>query len=89
MTDKLQLKEDHFGCCEVGKLQVCPFQGPNLVFNHAADFRQEVLADDAVQVAVLWGGFILDALRQPDPLLFCFTHKRPRASLIAWKRKQI
>lgn len=56
----------------------------DLVLNHAADLRQEVLADDTVEVAVLWGGFVLDALCQIDPLFFCITHQGPSASLRAW-----
>lgn len=64
------------------------FRGPYLVLNHAADLRQEVLADDTVEVAVLGGGFVLDALCQTDPLFLCFTHKGPGASLIAWHEKQ-
>lgn len=57
----------------------------DLVLNHAADLGQEVLADDAVKVAVLWGGFVLDALCQTEPLLLCITHKGPSASLTAWQ----
>lgn len=53
----------------------------DLVLNHAADLRQEVLADDAVEVAVLRGGFVLDALCQTNPLLLCITHEGPSASL--------
>lgn len=87
MADKLQLT-DNVDCCDVDKHQSCLFQGPYLVLNHAADLRQEVLADDTVEVAVLWGGFVLDALRQTDPLFLCFTHKGPGASLIAWQEKQ-
>lgn len=56
----------------------------DLVFNHAADLRQEVLADDTVEVAVLWGSFVLDALCQTDPLFLCITHKGPSAPLMAW-----
>ena len=56
----------------------------NLVLNHAADLGQEVLTDDPVQVAVLWGGFVLDAFCQIDPLFLCFTHEGPNASLTAW-----
>ena len=37
--------------------------GTDLVLDHAADLRQEVLADDAVEVPVLRGRFVLDALR--------------------------
>lgn len=40
----------------------------DLVLNHAANLRQEVLADDAMEMAVLRGGFVLDALRKTDPL---------------------
>lgn len=53
----------------------------DLVLNHAADLRQKILADDTVKVAVLWGGFVLDALCQPDPLFLRFTNKRPSTSL--------
>ena len=60
----------------------------DLVLNHAADLRQEVLADDTVEVAVLWGGFVLDALRQTDPLFLCITHKGPSASLMAWWKQR-
>lgn len=55
----------------------------DLVLNHAADLREEVLADDTVEVAVLWGHFVLDALCQTDPLFLCITHKGPSASLMA------
>lgn len=58
------------------------------MLNHAADLRQEILADDAVEMALLWGGFVLDALRQTDPLLLCFAHKRPGASRVAWQENQ-
>lgn len=71
------------------KLQPFPSQGPDLVFNHAADLRQEVLGDNTVKVAVLWGGFVLDALCQTDPLFLCFTHKRPRTSLMAWQKRRM
>lgn len=57
------------------------FLVPDLVLNHAAYFRQEVKADDTVKVPVLWGGFVLDAFCQTDPLFFCITHKGPSASL--------
>lgn len=56
----------------------------DLVLNHAADLRQEVLADDTVEVAVLWGGFVLDAFCQKDPLFLCITDKRPSSSFTAW-----
>lgn len=56
----------------------------DLVLNHASDLRQEVLADDTEEVAVLWGGFVLDAFCQANPLFFCFTHKGPSASLTTW-----
>ncbi len=59
----------------------------DLVLNHAADFRQEVLADDTKEVAVLWGGFVLDAFCQTDPLFLCITHKGPSASLTAWQKQ--
>lgn len=77
------------GCSDVDTLQSRVFKGPYLVLNHAADLRQEVLGDDTVEVAVLWGGFVLDALCQTDPLFLCFTQKGPGASLIAWQEKQI
>lgn len=56
----------------------------DLVLDHAADLGQEVLADDPVEVAVLGGGFVLDALDQTDPLLLRVAHERPSASLAAW-----
>lgn len=56
----------------------------NLVLNHAADLRQEVLTDDTVEVAILWGGFVFNAFCQIDPLFLCITDKGPSASLTAW-----
>lgn len=56
----------------------------DLVLNHAADLGQKILADDTVEVAVLMGGFVLDALCQTDPLFFCITDKGPSASLPSW-----
>lgn len=56
----------------------------DLVFNHAADLGQKILADDTVEVAVLMGDFVLDALCQTEPLFFCITHKGPSTSLTAW-----
>ena len=56
----------------------------DLVLNHAADLWQKVLADDTVEVAVLWGGFVLDAFCQIDPLFLRLAHKGPSASLDAW-----
>lgn len=53
----------------------------DLVLNHAADLRQEILADDAVEMAVLRGASVLDALRQADPLLLRVAHQGPGASL--------
>lgn len=47
----------------------------DLVLNHVADLRQEVLANDTVEVAILWGGFVLDAFCQTEPLLLCITHQ--------------
>ena len=60
----------------------------DLVLDHAADLRQEVLADDTVEMAVLWGGFVLDAFCQTDPLFLCITHKGPGASLTAWWKQR-
>ena len=57
----------------------------DLVLNHAANLRQEVLADDAVEMAVLRGGFVLDALRKADPLLLRIAHQGPGASLAVWQ----
>lgn len=65
-----------------------PSGGAYLVLNHVADLGQEILADDTVEVAVLWGGLVLDALRQTGPLFLCFTHKGPGASLVAWQENQ-
>lgn len=59
----------------------------DLVLNHAADLGQEVLADDAVEMAVLRGAFVLDALRQTDPLLLRVAHQGPRSSLGPWRRR--
>lgn len=56
-------------------------QASDLVLDHAADLGQEVLADDAVEMAVLRGAFVLDALRQADPLLLRVAHQRPGAPL--------
>ena len=56
----------------------------DLVLNHAADLWQEVLADDAVEMAVLRGGFVLDALRKTDPLRLRVAHQGPAASLAVW-----
>lgn len=56
----------------------------DLVLNHAADLRQEVLADDTVEVAVLWGDLVFDAFCQTDPLFLCITHEGPSATLTAW-----
>lgn len=56
---------------------------PDLVLNHAADLGQKILADDTVEVTVLWGGFVLDAFCQTNPLFLCITHKGPSASLTA------
>lgn len=53
----------HNKTSDVVKLQSCLFQGPYLMRNHAADLGQEVLTDDTVEVAVLLGGFVLDAVR--------------------------
>lgn len=60
----------------------------DLVLNHVADLRQEVLANDTVEVAILWGGFVLDAFCQTEPLLLCITHQRPSASLTACTGKK-
>lgn len=81
------MKISWVACSDTAKLQLRPSQGPDLVLNHASDLRKEVLTDDTVQVAVLWGGFVLDALSQTDPLFLCFTHKGPRASLTPWQKK--
>lgn len=64
-------------------MQGRPLRSPasDLVLNHAADLRQEVLADDAVEMAVLRGAFVLDALCQIDPLLLRVAHQGPGASL--------
>lgn len=59
----------------------------DLVLNHAADLRQEVLADDAVEVAVLRGALVLDALRQADPLLLRVAHQGPGAALRRRRRR--
>lgn len=60
----------------------------DLVLNHVADLRQEVLANDTVEVAILWGGFVLDAFCQTEPLLLCITHQGPSASLTACTGKK-
>lgn len=60
----------------------------DLVFNHAAYLREKILADDMVEVTVLWGGFVLDALCQADPLFLCITHEGPNASLTAWQKEK-
>ena len=60
----------------------------NLVLNHAADLRQEVLADDTVEVTVLWRGFVPDAFCQTDPLFFCITHKGPSTPLTTWQKQR-
>lgn len=67
--------------------EILKFLVSDLVLNHAADLWQKILADDAVEVAILWGCFVLDALCQTDPLFFCFTHQRPGASLTAWHKE--
>lgn len=61
----------------------------DLVLDHAADLREEVLADDAVEVAVLGGRFVLDALSQTGPLLLCVTHQGPGATLTVWMDRHI
>lgn len=56
------------------------FLRSDLVLDHAADLGQEVLADDAVEVSVLRGCFVLDAVGQLDPLLLRIAHQGPSAS---------
>lgn len=52
------------------------------MLDHAADLRQEVLSDDAVQVPVLRRGFVLEALSQAGPLLLSVTNQRPGSTLV-------
>lgn len=49
---RLYLKEDIMNCYNGDSSSVSLLS--DLVFNHAADLGQEVLADDTVEVAVLW-----------------------------------
>lgn len=56
----------------------------DLELDHAADLREEVLADDAVEVAVLGGRFVSDALGQTGPLLLRVTHQGPGTALPVW-----
>lgn len=74
-----------------GKLMTVVVMGvlvSDLVLNHVADLRQKILADDAIEVAILWRCFVLDALCQSDPLFFCITHKGPGTSLTAWQKQR-
>lgn len=72
----LQMNGIMAGCCKL-----------HLVIDHAADLRQEVLADDAVEVPVLGRGLVLDAVGQLDPLLLCVTHQRPSTSFTIYRRE--
>lgn len=60
----------------------------HLVLDHAADLGQEVLADDAVEVAVLRGRFVLDALGQGQPLLLRVAHQGPGAASATWREAE-
>lgn len=55
----------------------------DLVLNHVAYLRQEVLANDTVEVAILWGGFVLDAFCQTEPLFLSITQEGPSTPLTA------
>lgn len=58
------------------------------MLDHAADLWQEVLADDAVEVAVMRGALVLDALGEADPLILCLAHQGPGASLGRRRRRE-